>query len=472
MRPHARVTIPAPRGGGSAACAAALGGRPVQKKSLRSSPSSDRLEREADLVAERMGPAPLAAGAATPAANAPLDASTRSFMERRLGHQFSAVRVHADGEAAARAEALSARAFTRGRDIFFGAGQYDPTVASGQALIAHELAHVVQQETGAAAGVQCAPDTCQDAAGDPVDVAQVAEDAANDASADSAKLPDLYLALKRARACAGLDQATFAARFTAAPSLYDAHTRKALRKEHHAKHADDLELAWKESTKPFAGYVMSGYDTANRFTSRKNLRKLGATLAPSHEKWREFSDDPSKAQSAFSEATVLVFSGHQYAQYKLPGVWDVGKPGTVLDVRGIQGPLPNVKLLVSTSCATLCTEAYEVWKDIFPNAVFLGAARSTPTKGGVLANAFVKSLPKDLLMDPGASGVSDAIAAWKAAVERTQSERVEGGVLDIAANSVEVWKGKRKGWVTRAADAQDNACKVKDDYSDAVPDPR
>jgi hypothetical protein len=203
--------------------------------------------------------------------------------------------------------------------------------------------------------------------------------------------------------------------------------------------------------------------------SSRNLRKLGATPAPSHEPSREFSSDPDKAQRAFSEANVLVFSGHQYAQYKLPGVWTNGGRQQ-LDVRGVRGPLTNVKLLISTSCATLCKEAYEVWKPIFPNAIFLGAARSTPLKGSTLANSFVKGLPQDLLFDSGATGLSGAIGAWKSAVERTQTGNVRGGVLDIAAGTVEFWDGGR--WVTLGATDADNICHVKGDYSATVPDPR
>lgn len=62
-----------------------------------------------------------------------------------LGADFSRVRVHQGPSSAALASELSARAFTVGRDIFFGAGEFRPAVASGRRLIAHELAHVVQQ---------------------------------------------------------------------------------------------------------------------------------------------------------------------------------------------------------------------------------------------------------------------------------------------------------------------------------------
>jgi hypothetical protein len=78
----------------------------------------------------------------------PLDPSVRAFMEPRLGHSFSNVRVHADALSAASARAVRARAYTTGRDIVFGAGQYSPGTEHGRLLLAHELAHVVQQALG------------------------------------------------------------------------------------------------------------------------------------------------------------------------------------------------------------------------------------------------------------------------------------------------------------------------------------
>ena len=75
----------------------------------------------------------------------PLDALVRNDMERRFGHDFSMVRVHTDMAANASAEAANAHAYTVGHDIVFGAGKFAPTTAEGAKLIAHELAHVVQQ---------------------------------------------------------------------------------------------------------------------------------------------------------------------------------------------------------------------------------------------------------------------------------------------------------------------------------------
>ncbi len=76
-----------------------------------------------------------------------LDAATRGALGARLGADFSHVRVHTDAQAAASARAVNALAYTVGRDVVFGAGQYAPTTPQGQRLLAHELTHVIQQGT-------------------------------------------------------------------------------------------------------------------------------------------------------------------------------------------------------------------------------------------------------------------------------------------------------------------------------------
>ncbi len=75
----------------------------------------------------------------------PLDAGTRAFMEPRFGHDFSRVRVHTDARAAESARVANALAYTVGKDIVFGTGQYVPGITEGKRLLAHELTHVVQQ---------------------------------------------------------------------------------------------------------------------------------------------------------------------------------------------------------------------------------------------------------------------------------------------------------------------------------------
>jgi hypothetical protein len=74
-----------------------------------------------------------------------LDSRVKSRMEAAFGHSFSQVRVHHDAGSANLSRKLNARAFTVGNDIAFGAGEYKPGTLIGDALLAHELAHVVQQ---------------------------------------------------------------------------------------------------------------------------------------------------------------------------------------------------------------------------------------------------------------------------------------------------------------------------------------
>ena len=80
----------------------------------------------------------------------PLPLSSRAFMESRFDQDFSQVRVHTDGRAIESARSLNALAYTVGRDVVFDADRYRPETSEGQRLLAHELAHVVQQRSGAA----------------------------------------------------------------------------------------------------------------------------------------------------------------------------------------------------------------------------------------------------------------------------------------------------------------------------------
>lgn len=75
----------------------------------------------------------------------PLPQATRAFFEPRFGVDFKHVRVHTDSRAAEAANSIQAKAFTVGKNIAFGIGRYAPHSHSGRQLLAHELAHVVQQ---------------------------------------------------------------------------------------------------------------------------------------------------------------------------------------------------------------------------------------------------------------------------------------------------------------------------------------
>lgn len=75
----------------------------------------------------------------------PLPDTVRAFFEPRFGYDFSRVRVHTDANAEESARSVNALAYTVGRDIAFGMGQYTPETNEGRWLLTHELAHVVQQ---------------------------------------------------------------------------------------------------------------------------------------------------------------------------------------------------------------------------------------------------------------------------------------------------------------------------------------
>lgn len=78
----------------------------------------------------------------------PLPESVRAFFEPRFGQDFSDVRVHTDASAARSARQLRALAYTTGRHIVFGAGQYATGTTAGRRLLAHELVHSLQQRRG------------------------------------------------------------------------------------------------------------------------------------------------------------------------------------------------------------------------------------------------------------------------------------------------------------------------------------
>jgi Domain of unknown function (DUF4157) len=84
----------------------------------------------------------------------PLERLARANMEARFGQDFSQVRVHADGRAAASANAIHANAYTVRDHVAFASGQYAPGTEAGRRLLSHELTHVVQQRSAGAIGIQ------------------------------------------------------------------------------------------------------------------------------------------------------------------------------------------------------------------------------------------------------------------------------------------------------------------------------
>ena len=112
----------------------------VSVKSLQRSPFSTRAGGTQD-----QGGVPAIVHEVLRSSGQPLDATTRTYMEPRFGHDFSQVRVHANAQAAKSARSVNALAYTVGNDVVFADGQYAASIRAGHRLLAHELTHVVQQ---------------------------------------------------------------------------------------------------------------------------------------------------------------------------------------------------------------------------------------------------------------------------------------------------------------------------------------
>jgi len=128
-------------------------GRPIVAGGECSECRRRRLQRAATPGAATVNGVPSSVHSTLRSPGAPLDSGTRSSMESRFGHDFSQVRIHHDESAAASAHDVGARAYTVGQDVVFGSGHYAPQTPTGEHLLAHELAHTIQQRD-----LQRAPD--------------------------------------------------------------------------------------------------------------------------------------------------------------------------------------------------------------------------------------------------------------------------------------------------------------------------
>ncbi|MBX2796107.1 MAG: DUF4157 domain-containing protein [Myxococcales bacterium] len=157
----------------------------VLRKVIRTTATHDDTEREADEAAEAAAKEPESKESPEPAppsaedtprparsatkrspaaehlmsdldAGVPLPDDVRRLMEQRFGVDFGDVRIHVGFSAARAAEAVNAKAFTVGAEIVFGEGQWAPNSISGRRLLAHELAHVIQQRRDV--GIEASPD--------------------------------------------------------------------------------------------------------------------------------------------------------------------------------------------------------------------------------------------------------------------------------------------------------------------------
>lgn len=142
----------------SGARSTVAGSTPQRERAAPARYSRPAPRAEAGLRVPSAGPGPgCACGGGCPrcvGTGEPLDAALRADMEARFGRSFGQVRIHAGPEAGRSALELNANAFTVGSDIAFAPGRYAPHTGAGRRLLAHELAHVVQQQRSGRPSIQ------------------------------------------------------------------------------------------------------------------------------------------------------------------------------------------------------------------------------------------------------------------------------------------------------------------------------
>ncbi|HZR30130.1 MAG TPA: DUF4157 domain-containing protein, partial [Terriglobales bacterium] len=140
----AQAVMAPPNGTSPSAAVVAAPGAAVQRKCAACEEEDEKLQRKESSASVPVAAPPVVKQVlASPGEQ--MDAGTRSFMESRFGQDFSHVRIHTGDTAASATQSVNALAYTVGHDVVFGAGRYTPTTTEGRRLLAHELAHVVQQ---------------------------------------------------------------------------------------------------------------------------------------------------------------------------------------------------------------------------------------------------------------------------------------------------------------------------------------
>jgi hypothetical protein len=272
---------------------------------LRSGPSQAR-------AAERMNasPMPPSVSEALRAPGHALDAQTRKQMESRFGHDFSRVRVHTDEQADVSTRDVSARAFTVGRDVVFREGQYEPHTESGRRLLAHELAHVVQQ-----GDQHHAPQTLRmDAPDDQLE--QAADRAASDVTQNRApgsvgqEMTGASAPMLQRQPATPIDYAT----------VDWAKGVEAVEKEAKAKHSADAEDHYKEMIIRAASHLKAPAPLKDKMPAKadinwtwKSSKGYAATADPKkvdnspddYWKWLTFNPAALTKDEAYTTSTIL-----------------------------------------------------------------------------------------------------------------------------------------------------------------------
>jgi hypothetical protein len=443
----------------------------VQRKCAACEEEEKKLQRK-PLMRESAGGIP----SVTPALSTRLSSSqgrgnalpspTQSAMSQAFGTDFSDVRIHTDGEAVSMSRQLNARAFTHGSDIYFDRGEYAPASSEGKRLLGHELTHVVQQGTGRA-GIQ------REGFGD-VRIAEGYDQIKTEINAspkfqslraDEKKLTgDIILEIEKKP-----DWPTRYDLIANLQILYKPTAEKA--SLDHAKlkilslglDATQVEALIKTLSKPLQGYVASGFDFSSRFFQHADPLGFNVenTALPSYQSGPYDRSQPAgvtdPAEKSFEKSDILFFSGHQYAQYGEPGTFTDDTSTSCFNIGMISKENKRVKLVVSTSCATICKDVAKIWRSKFPDALILGYRYSAPTNGGIVANAFASNLVKKGPIDLNdVSSLQNVRDVWKSIVLGKGS--VGGGPALLYGGEVEFWSAGIGAWVKKPWDDKANEC--------------
>jgi hypothetical protein len=407
-------------------------------------------------------------------AGSPLDTSTKKFMESSLGFNFKDVRVHFDDNAGRSARSINALAYTIGNNIVFDKERYQPNTNEGRRLLAHELVHTVQQSYRQLL-IQRAPDDGEKATGggDPLCDTFDFDAASHDVLAMmkvyiSSKMIDdkllLIRALKLIRRCATTDQQEAVKKSIAIAML-----------------GTEATEVWDEAGKPFGGFI--GMYPGFAPDIKKRLEKLGASetleygafelsdIGATHR--RRAKETASRELTDLGRTDIVYFRGHQFAQYKAPGVFTNGNVERGFDLRYIdqKGGFPNVKVMISTSCATLCKEPFELFHGLFPNAVILGYRKSAPIDGAGVRDAFHKGivgLRRPLLLDQPVD-ISAILSVWKSVIESKHKGETGPSPGYYDGSTLHYWDGTT--WHSIAPSDPANKCRLKGYQSTEFPAP-
>lgn len=372
----------------------------------------------------------------------PLPPATRAFMESRFGADFGSVRLHRGSQADSLAHAIHARAFTIQDDIFLARDHQPLDSKRGRRLLAHELTHTLQQRDSRPA-IQRAPAAQSGAQGslatrgvvidkyrDYVDnrcFEDIEKKGEGDCTLEERRREeDAYAQLMRALKHARRADKSYA--------MIDFFEDIGVVHEYALFEAEQL---WKASFGAFSDVLLSGFDNTQHVITRDNKVKatgFGGRLAADHQTPAQIHRDNTRAAEPFQRADVLVFSGHHYGDYitkakglknkketvrRQTGVMTAWRADHWLDVRKISSPqsnhFDNVKLVMSTGCATLCRQAIEEWRSVFPNAVVFGYRKKSPKMSGNLLKAL--RLPSDLILE---EDMPKVLQSWRAAIDASK----------------------------------------------------